>query len=165
MLKTTSIAAAIALSFTPSAFAEAFVVCQAPDHSDIILEIEAAVFDGVAISCISSDFAYDMTPCAPTNGYGLSAPTGAASLVGLVYDWREYGDHMGGVVEFSESPSSYRFQGGFQYPGSGYEEAWSFLANRLSGEGTLTIVQEVEEDGSVGRSSQEFACRAAKQQF
>lgn len=149
-----------------SSFAASFVLCQAPDKEDIVIEQDAEKFGEHSLTCISGGgFVVDMTPCAPDGGFGLSAPTGSASLVGVVTRWQDYGDHSGGVVAYSESASSLSFHAGFHYPGSGYQDAWSFEVSRLTGKGELAIVQEVEEDGAVGWSYDEYACKPASQKF
>jgi hypothetical protein len=150
---------------TAGSAASSFILCKSSQLNDVVLELDATTFEGTSLSCLSGDFVSDMTPCAPTDGFGLSAPTGGADLVKVVNDWRQYGTHVGGVVGFSASSSTYRFQGGFHYPSSGYQEAWTFEVGRLTGEGTLSIVQEVEENGSVGRSLDSYRCEAASKRF
>ncbi len=145
--------------------AETLVLCTSPDQADVLLELHSKTFEGVSLSCISGDFIADMTPCAPENGYGLSAPTGSAGLVGIASNWRDYADHSGGVVSFFASPSAYSFAGGVIDPKSGYQEAWRFEANRLSGDGSLSIVQKAETDGAAGRSLFDYTCEAAHQKF
>lgn len=143
-----------------------FILCEAPDKADIIVELGARDFDGVELSCLSGgDFIVDMTPCAPEGGFGLSAPTGSASLIGIAHRWQDYTDHSGGVVGFYSTPSAYRFNGGFAFPGSGYTEAWSFEISRLTGVGDLSVVQDVEEGGEVGRSQDRYTCAPAAVQF
>jgi hypothetical protein len=150
-----------------AATAAQFVLCEAPDREDIIVELDSVAFEGRSLTCIKggNGFYTDMTPCAPDGGYGLSAPSGSAALVRVVDRWQEYGDHLGGVVAFSSSPSSYWFQGGFMSPSSGFSDQWSFEVSRLTGKAILSVLQEVEEDGARGYSADEYNCVAASQQF
>lgn len=160
-----SLLLACLMASTPVA-AASFILCTAAEKEDIVLELDSMEFEGQTLSCISGgDFIYDMTPCAPDGGYGLSYPTGSAGLLAVVHRWQDYGDHSGGVVAFTSSASSYSFQGGFTYPGSGYTDAWSFDVSRLTGVAELSIVQEDEEDGAVGRSSELYSCEAVEQKF
>lgn len=161
---------AIALSavvvMTGPSVAASFVLCQAPDKEDIVIEQDAETFGNHSLTCISGGgFVVDMTACAPDGGFGLSAPTGSANLVEVVMRWQDYGDHSGGVVAYSESASVMSFHAGFHYPGSGYQDAWRFEVSRLTGKGELAIVQEVEENGAVGWSYEEYDCKPASQQF
>lgn len=161
-----AIALTALLATTEHSFAASFVLCQAPDKEDIVIEQDAEKFGEHSLTCISGGgFVVDMTPCAPDGGFGLSAPTGSASLVDVVMRWQDYGDHSGGVVGYSESSSSLSFHAGFHYPGSGYQDAWRFEVSRLTGKGELAIVQEIEEDGAVGWSYDEYDCKPASQQF
>jgi hypothetical protein len=57
------------------------------------------------------------------------------------------------------------FVGGFVYPESGYEEAWTFEVSGLTGVGELTVVQEVEERGEIGKSLDEYTCASLSQKF
>lgn len=152
--------------FASPTFAASFVLCEAADKPNIVIEQDAETFGEYSLACLSGgNFIVDMTPCAPDGGFGLSAPTGSAALVDVVMRWQDYGDHSGGVVGYSASPSAYSFQGGFIYPGSGYHDAWRFEVSRLTGKGELSIVQEVEEDGAVGWSYEEYDCKPATQKF
>jgi len=86
-------------------------------------------------------------------------------LVGIADRWQDYANHFGGVVAFGTSPSSYRFQGGFMSPESGYSEQWTFDVSRLTGEAILRQLQEIEEDGERGYSIDDYLCAPAKQKF
>jgi hypothetical protein len=89
------------------------------------------------LHCIAAKFIYDMTPCAPSNGFGLSAPTGSVALVDIVYRWQEYADHIGGVTANVNKETELAFAAGFNFPGSGYTEMWRFIVDRVTGAGKL----------------------------
>jgi hypothetical protein len=165
-LKAFVIAATVAFAGTQSSLAAPkFILCQATDLEDVVLELESRTHEDKTLSCLSGAFITDMTPCAPDGGFGLSAPTGGAALVDVVFRWQDYMNHVGGVMSFASSPSVYHFEGGFAGPDTGLRPAWSFLVNRLTGEGKLSIVQEIEEDGSVGTSTEVYTCAAAERRF
>ena len=141
--------------------APSFILCHAPEKESIVLELDAHLFEDITLSCVAGgEFVYDMTPCAPDGGYGLSAPTGSAALVEVVYRWQDYGDHMGGVTAFSASPSAYRFEGGFMY--DSYETAWTLEVSRLTGAATLSIV---DEDGPFEPGEVGYSCSAVDRKF
>jgi hypothetical protein len=168
MAKTSSaLALFVALGLTGPAAAQSFILCTAPDKEDLVIELDSMIFEGETLSCLrgGGGVIYDMTPCAPDGGYGLSYPTGSAGLLKVVHRWQDYGDHMGGVASFTASETEFRFEGGFMFPDSGYSEAWSFTVSRLTGAGDLAVVQEVEEGGEVGRSHDQYNCAAVSRKF
>lgn len=135
--------------------------CTAKGKPEIIMTLNAERKLGRVVSCISGDFIADMTPCAPNGGYGLSRPTGSASLARIVDRWQDYGDHMGGVTSHNADASRIHFDGGFFSPGDGksgsrWSSQWAFTANRLTGEGKLT------EDG---KPDAIYNCAKATQRF
>jgi len=154
-------AAVILLSFlaaTHPAFGKTTILCSSPGSSDVVISINSAQYSGFVLSCVRGNFISDMTPCAPENGYGLSAPTGDARLVGVVRDWHDpaYTTHSGGVIRFSADTSRYQFVGGFMWPSKGLEENWRFEVNRLSGSATLA---------QRGKASQNYSCKKAQPKF
>ncbi len=150
--------AALALAGSPATAAE--VLCTHEGTADVTIALNSRETFGHKLSCIAGDFIEDMTPCAPDGGYGLSAPTGDARLVGVAMDWREaaYANHVnGGVTQFFSTPAKYYFAGGVMgWPGRGLNENWRFDVSRLTGQGTLTVR---------GRSPVLYACHAARQKF
>lgn len=150
--------AALAASGSPVTAAE--VLCTHEGGADVTIALSSRESFGHKLSCIAGDFVEDMTPCAPDGGYGLSAPTGDARLVGVAMDWREpaYANHInGGVTQFFSTPAKYYFAGGVMgWPRPGLNENWRFEVSRLTGEGTLTV----------GISPPVlYRCRAAHQRF
>lgn len=97
-----------------------------------------------------------MTPCAPDGGFGLSAPTGSASLVAVVNRWQDYADHSGGVVGHYVTTDKLSFSGGFNGLSGGYKEEWTFVASRVTGSAELR-----QKD----KAPVEFACNKAAQKF
>lgn len=109
---------------------------------------------GEDLGCIRAPFVVDMTACAPANGYGLSAPTGDARLVGIARRWQEYSNHHGPVFHFVVSEDQYILEGGFH--GEYYQEAWNLVISRISGEGIATIS---------GQPPISYKCGLVKQSF
>ena len=131
------------------------------------------------MNCISGDFIVELTPCAPNSEFGLSAPTGGATLVGTVERWQDYTTHFGGVSGNSIDDHGMFFSGGFNSPssdnminqnrasvglpplpdgnkipeGQGYEQLWSFSINRLTGK---AILKEKSKADTV------YTCKKAK---
>jgi hypothetical protein len=135
--------------------------CSAKGKPNITMTLNAERKLNRVVSCIAGEFAGDMTPCAPNGGYGLSYPTGAASLARIVDRWQDYGDHTGGITGYSANASRIQFDGGFFSPnggsgGDGWSEQWTFIVDRLTGEGKLT------EDG---KPDAVYACAKANPKF
>jgi predicted aspartyl protease len=135
------------------------ILCRHPGHHDIVITLAAKKQFGRVLNCISGDFIFDLTPCAPDGAYGLSAGTGTAPLVEIAKD---YTTHSGGVTSNLTNDREIYFSGGFNSPQSnttinenraaiglppiaggdkvpqlGYEENWSFSLSRLTGEAKL----------------------------
>lgn len=122
-----------------AATAGPIIDCQSPDADPIRLRLDADTFEGQSLSCIDAPFIADMTPCAPNGGWGLSAPTGTAALVGVVDRWQEYSDHLGGVIGFWATDTRIHFSGGFNSPGQAMGDPWDFDIDRITGGASLTL--------------------------
>ncbi len=105
----------------------------------VTINLDQSNIDRRVVSCISGDFVSDLTPCAPPNGYGLSAPTGSGAIVGIVDHWRDFFQHLGGVTHHWRSASEIGFIGGFHTPGGGLQNGWKFTVERATGEGQLRL--------------------------
>jgi len=127
--------------FTVSAYSSnTGLVCSPKTGEDlIIIKFNETKKFGKFLNCINADFISDLTPCAPENGYGLSAPTGTVPLTSVVFDWRDYGSHHGGVVTHWLSSSKISFEGGFMSKDNGYEKEWEFVIDRYTGKAILSI--------------------------
>jgi|SRR5882724_2229385 len=138
--KTEVLAALLALSTAMPASAKVLVLCQRPGSPDTVITLEASTQFNRTLDCIAGNFVADMTPCAPNGGYGLSAPTGSANLVGVVDRWQDYSDHSGGVVSHFASADTIYFSGGINRPDNGgLTDKWSFRVNRLTGHAELKL--------------------------
>lgn len=159
--------ALVAAASSPSTAATKFILCQSQDIEDVVIELDAAAFEGRSMACIrgGNGFYADMTPCAPDGAFALSAPTGAAAIVAIVDRWQDYGDHLGGVVSFGASEINYWFQGGFMSQEMGYEEKWTFEVSRLTGDGELTLFLPDDDSDELVPSTKAFACVPASQKF
>jgi hypothetical protein len=86
------------VSVSSNASAKELLLCQSQGNADVVISLKDRQAFRHNLDCISGDFISDMTPCAPEAGFGLSAPTGRASLVAVVDRWQDYIDHLGGVA-------------------------------------------------------------------
>jgi len=139
------------IAATPS-YARSLIQCRS-GSDEVVISLQDRKAFGRTLSCIiKSNFVADMTPCASNGGFGLSAPTGMASLGKVVDRWQDYMDHMGGVVGFGESAATISFTGGFVYSGD-YKPEWSFEIDRLSGRALLK---------QTGKKDIAYTCSAVK---
>lgn len=111
--------------------------CTASGESPVTISLKSQRYVGRDLSCISGTFVAGLMPCAPTKAFSLSAPTGPAAIVGVVDRWQDYARHDGGVVGYFKSHTTIAFTGGFNRPGSGYRDDWSFTVDRHTRVGTL----------------------------
>jgi len=133
------------------------ILCKTADKKATVIISPAELTEfGRKLNCISGNFIYDMTPCAPTGGYGLSMPTGAVPLTRVVDNAKDYQDHIGGVVSSFVSDSNIYFAGGFHFPEDGYKAVWEFSANRLTGDAELKL--------ATGKTTKYF-CTKVEQKF
>ncbi len=147
-----------ALFWTSAADAKEVIRCASKGKPDVVITLNGERKFKRILSCISGNFIADMTPCAPDGGFGLSYPTGTASLSGVVDRWQDYGDHIGGVTSHWTKAHQIHFDGGFM--GSGFKQLWSFNANRLTGQAKLSIPK-----GEEGAGDYEYACVKATPRF
>ena len=118
------------------------VLCKTADpKADVIIDLSAVWKFGRMLNCIDGDFIVDMTPCAPSGGYGLSSPTGSASLQAVVDRWQDYTNHGGGVVSSFVSNAKISFTGGHNAPGKDLSQDWEFSVSRLTGIGLLKLAE------------------------
>lgn len=146
----------VTLCVEASALAKTLILCTTPGRRDVVLSLQDRQFRGRTLNCISGDFVADITPCAPPGGYGLSAPTGSAPLGQVVDRWQDYTNHFGPISGHYITADKMAFFGGFNSPGDGYKESWTFIANRLTG------VAELIEPGKMPVT---FICGRARQRF
>ncbi|MGE3245254.1 MAG: hypothetical protein AB7F96_18885 [Beijerinckiaceae bacterium] len=133
------------------ALAQTVIQCTARTHKPVVIVLEARVFNGVKLHFLQGSFVFDMTPCAPTDGYGLSAPTGTVGIVAITRRWQEVSDHIGGVTMNWTSPTRILFGGTFSKTAE-----WRFEVNRLTGTGNLTLR---------GKKPVSYKCALAKPKF
>jgi hypothetical protein len=154
-MRTATLVSLILLASASVTDAAEIIRCTSAGHSDVVMSLDSKRVFKRIVSCISGDFITDMTPCAPRGGFGLSASTGLASLVELVNRWQDYGDHFGGVTSYTIDDHAIVFDGGFM-GSSGFELFWTFTANRLTGDGKLTVP---------GKPVVKYHCAKASQKF
>jgi len=149
-----------ALCVTTVVEAKDIIRCVSRNASDVVLTLNAQRMLKRKVNCISGEFVVDMTPCAPDGAFGLSSPTGSASLVKIVDRWQDYGDHFGAVTSHYITEKEISFSGGFMSSGDGYTDHWSFTANRLTGVAKLKV-----EKGQPGEGEFTYTCSKASQRF
>ena len=145
--------------FQVTAMAKDVIRCEGKGADPITITMDARKSANTSLHCIAASFIYDLTPCAPSNGFGLSAPTGSAPLGPIVYRWQDYIDHMGGVASNVTKETQLVFAGGFNFPGSGYLEKWRFVVDRISGEAKLFQTEENKT------TTKNYSCNRAKTKF
>ena len=128
---------AVALMAVASPARAEQIRCTAPGESPVSISLKSQRYAGRDLSCISGSFVAGLTPCAPTKAFSLSAPTGPAAIVGVVDRWQDYARHDGGVVGYFKSHTTVAFTGGFNTPGGGYKDDWSFTVDRQTKVGAL----------------------------
>ena len=111
--------------------------CTASGESPVEISLKAQRYAGRDLSCVSGNFVAGLTTCAPSKAFSLFAPTGPAAIVGVVDRWQDYARHDGGVVGYFKSHTTIAFTGGFNTPGGGYKDDWSFTVDRHTRVGTL----------------------------
>lgn len=126
--------------------------CTAPGENSVTILLKSRRYAGRDLSCISGSFVAGLTPCAPSKAFSLSAPAGPAAIVGVVDRWQDYARHDGGVVGYFKSHTTIAFTGGFNAPGTGYRDDWSFTVDRHTRVGTLV---------RKGRPKAAFSCSGA----
>ena len=136
---TNVLAGLVTLTTVASAAPGQTILCQRAGLADTVkITLGALKQFNRMLDCITGKFVTDMTPCAPNGGYGLSAPTGGADLVGIVDRWQDYAEHLGGVVSHFADGDTIYFAGGFNSPDNGgLTDKWSFTVNRLTGKAEL----------------------------
>jgi len=140
--------------------AKEIIRCTSKRAPEVVMTLNAQRMLKRNVNCISGEFVADMTPCAPNGGYGLSSPTGSASLVRIVDRWQDYGDHFGAVSSHFITEKELHFSGGFMSPDGGYVEKWTFTANRLTGMAKLKV-----EKGEPAEGEFVYSCAKASQRF
>jgi hypothetical protein len=84
----------IAILYLPvMATAKEQILCEIAGKPNVVITLGAKRQFGRILNCISGDFIVDLTPCAPNQGFGLSAGTGSAALVAVVNRWQDYATH------------------------------------------------------------------------
>jgi hypothetical protein len=137
------ISAVIVLSAVNSAFGSDAIKCVRPGSGDIYISVNSRSAFGRQLSCIHGEFVSDLTPCAPANGFSLSAPTGTGRIVQVFDKWPELANQLGGVTQFESTNDSYTFTGHQPVPTKlsivSRRMVWAFHVSRLSGHGMLLL--------------------------
>lgn len=111
------------------------LLCKSDGTDNVYVHLNSEKQFGHILSCVSGPFIADMTPCAPDGGYGLSAPTRAAALVGVAMRSQDYQRHLGGVTGFNRQGDDMTFTGGFM-GSNGLQTSWTL---KLDPEGNAVV--------------------------
>lgn len=156
--------AAAALSF--AVCAEPIIRCepqtQGAGIEPVVIELNAVKKFGESLNCIEGASPGDMEPCAPSGGWGLSYPTGAAQLRAVVHRPQDFGDHDGGMMFSGVSNTRLTFEGGFRWTDGSQHGQWRFIADRTTGLGELALQ---ESDSETLKLKARYACRGVKRKF
>lgn len=159
------VALAAATLLPANALAGQIIRCEAKGAERVEITLGGGAYEGTTLNCIDADFVSDMSGCAPDEGWSLSRPTGNAGIVGLVYRWQDYIDHVGGVVGFRLSDSAYYFDGG--YKSSEFQKwfgQWLFVIDRVTGVGKLSEQPEGAPSGTL-KLTRTYSCSAVSRKF
>lgn len=130
--------------------------------SVIDIELNAKQAFGHTLNCVYGADLGDVEPCAPTGGFGLSAPTGSAPLVGVVMRWQETMNHVGNLTESAISTTSIAFSGAYVGHEGTRSSEWTFVVDRITGEAAWGTNKD--SNGLWGRIVN-YNCRAVSQKF
>ncbi|OCI96869.1 hypothetical protein A6U86_14660 [Rhizobium sp. AC27/96] len=111
------------------------LLCKDDGSDTVYVHLNSRKQFGHVLNCVSGPFSTDMTACAPDGGYGLSAPTGTAALIGVVMRPKDYQRHLGGVTGFSRQGDDVTFTGGVM-GSNGLQTSWTL---KLDAEGNAVV--------------------------
>jgi hypothetical protein len=133
--------------------------CQSAAGEDFTIELFAASAFG-SMHCVSGLMIVDMTPCAPDGGWGLSYPTGSASIAEVTTMWAVASQHFGGKFTATLGPETFSAAASF---GEGLEPDLSkgsydmtLTLDRSTGAGTYV-------SGELGKV--DFQCAVKPRKF
>jgi hypothetical protein len=151
----------LAIALPVTAFtAESYIRCQPlTKGSAITISLNAKKKFGKLLNCIDGEFIYDMEPCAPENGFGLSYPTGAAQLRTITFRWQDLMDHSGAVTSNTISETKIYFGGEFRSGADYVSELWVFEIDRLTGSGLLKVTEDNKTTNT------KYTCNKANKKF
>lgn len=142
--------AAAGVSMATPAEKPMHLLCKGDGSDSVYVNLNSKKQFGHVLSCVNGPFVSGMTPCAPDGGYGLSAPTGSAALVGVVMRRQDYQRHLGGVTGFNREGDDVTFTGGFM-GSNGLQTSWTL---KLDPEGNAVVR---DKDGSTPYQCKPYA--------
>ncbi|TIX92098.1 hypothetical protein BSK43_006800 [Rhizobium sp. P44RR-XXIV] len=132
----TTITAIVYLAATGMALAApTHLLCKGDGSDTVYVHLNSKKQFGHILNCVGGPFITDMTACAPDGGYGLSAPSGTAALVGVVMRPKDYQRHLGGVTGFTRQGDDVTFTGGVM-GSNGLQTSWTL---KLDAEGNAVV--------------------------
>lgn len=130
--------------------------CEKVGAEAITVTIGAEEQLGATLNCVDGGFTTEIGSCAPEGGYGLY---GRLGLAHIVWRWQDYGNHMGGVVGHSITPTNIYFSGGYYSGAQNWSGQWSLDIDRVTGVGKLRLGRPSSTQ------SEEYACKAVNTKF
>lgn len=127
--------AGFAAFLAPAAASAAEILkCTHDGKTDVSVSLGAKTAFGQKLGCIEGPFVGAMTACAQKNGYGLSAASGDAHLVGITPDWRAGAHDPGPIAGVKVDAAKYLFEGGRLGADHKVEKTWTFEISRSTGQ-------------------------------
>lgn len=152
-----AVAAAGAAASLPAVSPAAEVLkCTHDGKTDVTVTLGAKAAFGQKLGCVEGPFVVSMTACAPKNGYGLSAASDDARLIGVTPDWRAGAHDPGPIAGVKVDAAKYLFEGGLLGPDRKVKKTWTFEISRATG-------QAVER--SAGKAPVRYQCAKASPAF
>ncbi len=130
--------------------------CTHDGKTDVTVSLGAREAFGQKLGCVEGPFVVAMTACAPKNGYGLSASSGDAHLIGVTRDWRSGALAAGPIAGVKVNPAKYLFEGGQLGADHRVKTTWTFEISRSTGKAVAT---------SAGRAPIPYQCAKSDQAF
>ncbi|ETD90667.1 hypothetical protein ACTTAL_10480 [Rhodobacter capsulatus] len=164
MIRAVYLLLAIVLGACPAAAqtgkpANVLLGCRSATGEDFLIELFRPTQFG-PLHCVDGLMIVDMTPCAPDAGWGLSYPTGRASLREVTQMWAIAHRHGGGKFSATLGPDKFVATASF---GEGLEADFSkgsydmtLELDRTTGDGAYT-------SGALGRVA--FHCEIRSRKF
>lgn len=163
LLKTVLWSIALGVTLPSSAIAAPIIKCESAGAGSFTINMDAKTKFGASLNCISGPIPTEGEACAPSNGFGLAAPTGSGSIVEVVFRWQDYGSHVGPVYGTSVSPASIEFTGGYKsHEGQKWLDQWKLEIDRITGSAKYLTRHD---NTAVYRLAGTYSCTKKEQMF
>jgi hypothetical protein len=146
------------------------IICTNDIGNEVLVETWKDSRFSEPLHCIHGNFVYDLTPCAPQGGWGLSSGFGRAGLSEVTQNWQTASNWPNGKVSAMVGALKITFKGGFGEGLLGSEEhQWTFEIDRETGGGTLDRSSSQLDNLTLAERAQaageEFSCLLVERKF